>query len=94
MFEELDDSNIHNIIDEKFKKCASSFGTYLISEENGIYTYYRSFKDCAKHVGIYFSSVQKHSSATKENPYIPKKFPNVKIYFSDIFFPNCGRIIQ
>lgn len=93
MFEELDDSNIHNIIDEKFKKCASSFGTYLISEENGIYTYHRSFKDCAKHVGIYFSSVQKHSSATKENPYIPKKFPNVKIYFSDIFFPNCGRFI-
>ena len=93
MFEELDDSNIHNRIDEEFKKCKSSFGTYLISEENGIYTYHRTLKECANHVGLYLSSIQKHSSATKENPYIPKKFPNVKIYFSNIFFPNSGRSV-
>ena len=93
MFEELDDSNIHNKIDEEFKKCTSSFGKYLISEENGIYTYHRTLKECAKYIGIYFSSIQKHSSATKENPYIPKKFPNVKIYFSNIFFPNSGRSV-
>lgn len=94
MYKELSDLELHNTIDKEFKHCKSKSGKYLISEEDGIYTYHCTLKECANHVGIYFSSIQKHSKATKDNPYIPKKYPKVKIYFSDEFIPNKRHSIQ
>lgn len=84
----LIDSEIHNLIDKTFKKCKSSFGIYLISEKDGIFTYHRSAKDCANFVGISFSMIRKNPNCSKENPYIPTKYPNVKIYYSNEFIEN------
>ena len=85
---EVPTSELHNLIDKNFKKCLSHSNLYLISEENGIYTYHRNTKECAKFVGISRSMIKKNNFSTKDHPYIPKNFPNVKIYYSNEFILN------
>lgn len=54
---------------------------YLVSEINGNLTYYESVVECSKATGISKSMIHKNSNASKEKPYVPTKYPNLKIYY-------------
>lgn len=90
---ELNPEDVKNEIDKKFKKCLSSVGTYLISEDKfGNLTYHISFKECATACNISRRTLFKHTDMTRENPYIPPLNPNVKIYFSNIFIEHKSAV--
>lgn len=46
-----------------------------------------TLNDCAKAYGISASMLMKHKEATKTNPYIAQKQPNVKFYYIDKYIP-------
>lgn len=77
-------SDLKNYVFKYFRKLNISpiWGQrYLVSEDNnGVITYYKSIIECSK-CGPSKSMIMKHLDATKENPYINVKFPNIKIYF-------------
>lgn len=60
---------------------------YLISEDNmGNIKYHKDIKKCADYVKSSRSTLNKHTDATKDNPYYIKN-TNYKIYFSKDFIP-------
>ena len=73
-----------NLLYSKFNKWKRYIGS-----SNDVYnTYHRNTKECAKFVGISRSMIKKNNFSTKDHPYIPKNFPNVKIYYSNEFILN------
>lgn len=54
---------------------------YLVSEYNGVITYHDSVVNCSRNTGVSVSMLHKNSNASKEHPYLPTKFPGLKIYY-------------
>lgn len=54
---------------------------YLVSEKDGKLTYYESVVACSRDTGVSKSMIHKNAAASKENPYIPTRYPNLKIYY-------------
>lgn len=87
---ELSSNDIRNQIDKNYKMYINGSGKYLVSEnENGDLNYYRSASDCSKKLGISRSMIMKHPDMTKEDPYIPHKLNNIKIYYIKNFVTHA-----
>lgn len=83
---ELDLKNI--ICKNAFKyRSPDSNISYLIGENNGVRTYFKSTSDLVDFYKVSSSStLKKHRNATKDNPYIPRN-TNIKIYWNPEFIP-------
>lgn len=78
---------LQNYINEKFLVANSKHGKYIITEDSlGNITYHQGFTECAESINSSRSTLQKHTNATKENPYIIKK-SNYKFYLSNTYYP-------
>ena len=89
--EKLYGLDLVNYIDKNFKYNAGNFGRkYLVVEDkDGNFNYYRTANQCANRLKISRSMIMKHQFATKDNPYIPIKAPNFKIYYTYDFIPHA-----
>lgn len=74
---------IANYVYKKLPYCKTPYN-YLIIEKNNKMYYMRTTVDCYKYFGISRSMIFKNLNATKENPYISKKF-DLKLYFTKTF---------
>jgi hypothetical protein len=83
-------SSLVNYISENFLKANSKFGTYIIIEfPDGSIKYYRDLIHAAQENNSSKSTLNKHSDATKENPYLIRK-SNCKFYYSNEYIKITG----
>ena len=83
------ESDLKNIICKNaFKyKTQEKEDLYLIGDNSGELTYFRTVPDLVSFYGVSSrSTIMKHKDATRENPFIPKN-TDIKIYWSKEFIP-------
>lgn len=86
-FQELE--NMHelvNYINKNYLIANSKFGRYIICEDDNGLIYYRTLIDCARDNFSSKSTLSKHTTATKENPYIIRQSKR-KFYYSNEYIP-------
>ena len=83
-----------NYINQRFLVANSKFGKYIICQSpNGDMKYYRTLVDCARDNFSSKSTLNKHSDASKDNPYIIKQTGN-KFFYSDEYFPVVSTAVH
>lgn len=79
-------SELQNYVNKNFLVANSKFGKYIITENpSGELTYYRTLVDCARDNFTSSSTLQKHSNASINEPYLIRKSGN-NFYYSNEFY--------
>ena len=78
-----------NIINQVYRKYIGGH-EYFIVLYKGFYLYFSKLTDFSTLFNLSRSMIHKHQDATIDNPYIPTKCPDIKIFFSDTFIPNTA----
>lgn len=78
-----------NMLNKCFKRYLGKYNYCIVNYKN-FYLYFRSTVDLTKSFNISKSMIYKHLDATIDTPYIPTKYPDIKIFFSDTFIPNTA----
>lgn len=78
-----------NVINKDFKRYLGK-PKYCIVMYQNFYLYFRTTTDLQRSFNLSKSMVYKHLDATLDDPYIPTKYPNIKLFFSEEFIPNTA----